>query len=185
MPATAKPSLDGDKAPPQPGKVPSIPAGMLREGPTAPFLIERLPLPPAKLQWECEKKTLLEKPGREFKTSSPGICPQHPQPDAIPLPQESALLYYGFSKVSLSSSYSFERSSCSPSSPFCSKFSRVLWCWLFFFFFFSLQQAYLLIFHTGQSNMFCTCGDLHLQDPRGSPPSLLKRGGRIRGQKNA
>lgn len=34
---------------------------------------------------------------------------------------------------------------------------------IYFFFFFFLQEAYLLIFHAGQSNTSCTCGELHLQ----------------------
>lgn len=162
-------------ASPQPG-----PRGCSRNAQEGPQplsihrLRSRLQSSSGKVRLKKNNKQPSGKPRARVKTFSAGGCPQHPQSDAIPLPQQSALLYYRFAKVSLSNSYSFERSSCSPSSPLCSKFSCVL-CWWFVVFF--LQQAYLLIFLTGQSNTFRTCGDLHLQDPRGSLPSPVKQEG--------
>jgi len=116
------------------------------------------------------RKTLLENPGRAAKPFHRAhVLRQHPRSDAVLHPQHSPLLYYPFSKVSLSNSDSFERSSCSP----LLSASFPAHCGVFLF----LQRAYLLIFHTGQSNTFCTCGDLHLQDPRGSLPSLTEQKG--------
>lgn len=108
-PATARPSLDGDRVPPKPGKVPSIltarPAGMLQdcgEGPQ-PLFTDRLH---SRLQSSSGyvRKNPSGKARVRVGTFSPGTQPpagrlQHPQSDAILLPQQSALLYYRFSKV--------------------------------------------------------------------------------------
>lgn len=108
------------------------------------------------------------------KTFSAGVCPvtwcpQHPQFDPILLPQPSALLSYSLTSPS-QTIIPLRGALALPPPRFVASFP--VYCGLFF-----LQQAYLLIFHTGRSNTFCTCGDLHLQDPRGSLPSLMKQEG--------
>lgn len=173
-------------ASPQPG-----PRGCSRnaqEGPQ-PLSIHRLR---SRLQSSSGKVRLKKKnnkqpsgkPRARVKTFSAGGCPQHPQSDAIPLPQQSALLYYRFSKVSLSNSYSFERSSCSPSSPLCSKFSCVLcWCFLFYFFFFA-AGIFIDFSHWAKQHVPHLWGS-SFAGPTGLPAIPREAGGRIRGQKNA
>lgn len=174
-PATAKPALDGDRVPPKPGdraQHPRKDAPGMRRGTAAPF--HRLfPLTAAQLKWECEKiPSGISRVG--VKTFSAGVCPvtwcpQHPQFDPILLPQPSALLSYSLTSPS-QTTIPLRGALALPPPRFVASFP--VYCGLFF-----LQQAYLLIFQIGRSNTFCTCGDLHLQDPRGSPPSLMKQEG--------
>lgn len=97
------------------------------------------------------------------------LVPPAPQFDPILLPQPSALLSYSLTSPS-QTTIPLRGALALPPPRFVASFP--VYCGLFF-----LQQAYLLIFQTGRSNTFCTCGDLHLQDPRGSPPSLMKQEG--------
>lgn len=97
------------------------------------------------------------------------LVPPAPQFDPILLPQPSALLSYSLTSPS-QTTIPLRGALALPPPRFVASFP--VYCGLFF-----LQQAYLLIFQTGRSNTFCTCGDLHLQDPWGSPPSLMKQEG--------
>lgn len=161
------------------------PAGMLQErarGTAAPFHPPP-PLTPAELQREGEikkkKKTnnLLENPGRESKPFQQAGARSIPSLMLFHFPSKVLCFIIGFLRSPSQTAIPLRGALALPPPRFVASFPVYCAGGLVFFIIFFLQQAYLLIFLTGQSNTFHTCGDLHLQDPRGSLPSLVKQEG--------
>lgn len=144
----------------------------MRKGTTAPFH-RPTPLTAATLEWEHEenpsgKPEGVSKPSHQVYVLSPGACTL-PTLILFYFPSTELCFMVAFLRPPSQTTIPLRGALALPPPRFVASFS--VYCGLGFI----SQRAYLLIFHTGQSNTLCTCGDLHLQDPRGSLPSLMKQ----------